>query len=93
MHIVRQAIVTRYIPATNTKPSRVKATADAGSVMLSWNCALNIENNHAFVAKALAEKFGWRGAWYQGGMPGSGFAFVCLNAIDGDNGPAFSIER
>lgn len=32
-----QAIQTRYLPATNTKPARIKATCSRGSVTLSWS--------------------------------------------------------
>lgn len=56
-----QAIVTKYIGPSNTKGSRIKATAAAGSVTLHIDNALNIEENHAKAAQALANKFKWRG--------------------------------
>lgn len=55
----RQSIVTKYLGATNVKGSRVKATAQAGSVTLGWDDALNSAENHAAAAQALVEKFGW----------------------------------
>lgn len=80
---IYQAITTRYIGPTNTRGSRVKATAAAGSVTLHWDCALNSENNHARAAKALADKFKWRGTWYGGGMPNDcRYAFVSCDAAD-----------
>lgn len=80
----RQAIVTRWLSPTNTRPSRVKASALAGSVIISWDHALSAEGNHAAAAKALADKFGWRGYWFAGAIRGSsGYAFVqtCRNTM------------
>jgi hypothetical protein len=86
---ILQAIVTKYIGPTDTRGSRVKATAAAGSVTLHWDSALNSESNHAAAAQALANKYGWRGAWYCGGMPNdSGYVFVC----NGGDDPVFATE-
>jgi hypothetical protein len=75
-----QAIITKFLPPTNVRGSRVKATAEAGSVTLSWDHALNAELNHAAAAHALASKFGWKGTYYAGAIPGtSGYAFVCAD--------------
>jgi hypothetical protein len=82
--IMTQAIVTRFISPTNTRDSRVKATADAGSVTLHWDHALNVEDNHRRAAMALVEKLGWQeqagtrhGPWVGGGMPNhGGYCFV-----------------
>lgn len=73
-----QAITTKFIPATNTKPARVKATTEAGSVIVSFHTdkSETTEERHIAAAKALAEKFGWGGHWYSGGTRG-GFVFVC----------------
>ena len=51
-----QAIMTKYLPATNFKGSRVKATASAGSVTLHWDDALNHDANHTAAAMELAKK-------------------------------------
>lgn len=73
-----QAIVTKYIGPSNTKGSRIKATAAAGSITVHLDHALNIEQNHAAAAQALANRFGWRGNWQMGGMPDdTGYCFVC----------------
>lgn len=83
-----QSIVTRYHGATNTKGSRIKATAAAGSVVLSWDDSLNPDDNHARAAQHLADKFGWRGSWFGGGMPSSdGNVYVCVD----EHAPAFVI--
>lgn len=68
-----QAIVTKYLGATNNRPSRIKATCDAGSVTVSWNHSLGIDDNHEAAALALREKLGWTqdyGTLVGGGLPG-----------------------
>jgi hypothetical protein len=87
--LIRQAITTKFLPDTNSKPSRVKATAEAGSVTLSWGNA-GIEDNHAAAAQALAAKFGWHGHYYQAALPGGGYCFVCVDQRD--TAPVFTIE-
>jgi len=77
-----QAIITKYLGPTNVKGSRIKATAAAGSVTIHIDHALDIEDNHFIAAEALADKFGWTGAWFMGGMPdGSGYCFVCTDDV------------
>lgn len=63
---MRQSITTKYIGPTNFRGSRIKATAEAGSVTLSYDHALSSEENHCAAAKALAEKFDWQGVWVGG---------------------------
>lgn len=80
MTFIVQAITTKYIGPSNTRGSRIKATAAAGSVTIPCDDALSIEGRHAKAAKALAMKFGWSGYYFQGGMPNDcGYAFVCVN--------------
>lgn len=74
---MRQAIMTAFLAPTNHRPARVKATADAGSITVSWDHALGVDDNHKRAAMALADKLGWLGHWHGGSLPGSGFAFVC----------------
>lgn len=75
-----QAIVTKYLSPANYRGARVKATAEAGSVTLSWDHRLNSERNHLAAARALADKYGWRGHLVAGGMPGNGgYVFVMVN--------------
>jgi hypothetical protein len=54
-----QAIVTKFIGPTNHRGSRIKATAQVGSLTLSWDHALNSDGNHRAAALALANKFKW----------------------------------
>lgn len=54
-----QAITTKFVKPTDTKGSRIKATAEAGSVTIGWDHALDSEGNHIAAAKALCVKLGW----------------------------------
>ncbi len=85
---MRQAIVTKYLGPTNHRGSRVKATAQAGSMVYSWDDALDADENHAKAATAYAESKEW--LWKNadgtpsmrlvgGAMPdGSGYCFVLI---------------
>jgi hypothetical protein len=75
-HPVRQAIATKYLSVTNYRPGRVKATAEAGSVTLSWDHSLDSYDNHHAAAVALASRFGWPTDVIGGGLPGGGYVFV-----------------
>ena len=72
-----QAIVTKFIAPTNTKGSRIKATCQAGSVILHWDHALNPEGNHAAAAEALLAKLEWNGNWISGQLPDGSSVWVC----------------
>lgn len=74
-----QAIVTKYLGPTNHRGARIKATAQAGSITLSWDHALNADDNHQAAASELARRKGWAGVWVGGWLPsGKGRAFTCL---------------
>lgn len=80
---MRQAITTKFLGPTNARGSRVKASCDAGSITVSWEYALNSEDNHKAAARALIAKLGWddgRGEWFGGSDSGAGYVFV--NAVD-----------
>jgi hypothetical protein len=86
-----QAIVTKFIGPSNTKGSRIKATAATGSLTIHIDHALSIEDNHARAAEALANKWSWRGQWFMGGMPdGHGYCFVCETGIHYGSEAAFA---
>ena len=77
MTFVTQAIETRYLGPTNTKGSRIKATAWAGSITIGYNHALDTQDNHRAAADALIAKMGWNGTFAQGGnIKGDGYYFV-----------------
>ena len=53
-----QAILTKYIPETNTKPSRIKASCDRGSLTISYpHDQPNTEAAHVHAANVLCLKF------------------------------------
>ena len=54
-----QAIEVKYLGATNTLPSRWKATASAGSITVSYDYELGIYENALSCATALGNKYGW----------------------------------
>lgn len=59
-----QAIVTKFLGPTNFKGARVKAACEAGQIVVSWDDALNVDENHDAAAHALAHKLGWDVAPY-----------------------------
>jgi hypothetical protein len=95
------AIQTRIIPATSTKPTRIKAYSERGAITESYDHALTRDQRHHAAAKALAEKFSWKGIWVYGGAPdGKGNVYVRVepeNPSDWKhealvNSPAFAFE-
>lgn len=73
----RQAIVTKYRGPTNSRGSRIIASADAGRIVVPLNYSKSTAENHAAAAAALCAKFGWQGELVQGGMPdGKGYVFT-----------------
>ena len=70
-----QAIQVKYLPATDTKPSRLKAFCKAGSVTISFNHD-NEEQGYIDAARQLAEKLGWFDFYYGGTLPNNDKVFV-----------------
>ena len=73
-----KAICTRYIPATDTKGARVRASAHGvRSIFIShWSA----DDSHLEAARALARKYNWSGTLVRGGLPdGRGDCFVFIN--------------
>lgn len=71
-----KAIQTKYIPATDTKPSRIKATAEGGhSLTITYN---HEGNEHEQAAKALVAKMNWGQGCrlVGGGLPDGSMAWV-----------------
>jgi hypothetical protein len=78
-----QAIITKYLPATATKGSRIKATCDAGSITISYPHELSGQAVHRTAAEALAAKLGWisefHGSLLGGFLSGDRHCFVFNN--------------
>ena len=76
-----QAIHTKYIPASNVKGSRIKATTDSGlSAIVSYEHALSGHLVHFEAVKALVakHKLDWNidNMCYGGSSDGKGYTFV-----------------
>lgn len=71
-----QAIETRWLGPTNTRPSRIVARADAGRIVVSWDYALTIAENHRKAAEALCNRLRWSGELIGGNLPGARMAWV-----------------
>lgn len=81
------AITTRYIGPSNTRGSRVKATARKAenwgdkrmpemALTDSWDDAHSSEENHCRVAHLCAVKFQCSGVYVMGDLPGSERVYV-----------------
>ena len=55
--LIRQCIKTRYVGPTNTKPGRIKASAERGSIVVPWAAGLSVDENHHAACLALIAKF------------------------------------
>lgn len=71
-----QAIVTKYLPPTNTKPGRIRATCAAKSITWEWADNLDTTANHREAIRALLLKLGWGGKWFMGCLPSGGYVAV-----------------
>lgn len=64
-----KAIRTRYLPATNFKPSRIVAEAEPynhNRVVIPYESGLNSDENHREAAIKLATKRKWAGVYVEG---------------------------
>ena len=71
-----QAIETKYLPATNTKGNRIKATTASGkSHTIPYPGEYDTEKAHRIAANLLKEKMDWTGELI-GGATKAGYAWV-----------------
>jgi hypothetical protein len=52
-----QAIITKYLPCTNTRGSWIKASCDRGSITIGYPHELSGDRVHVAAAQALVAKF------------------------------------
>lgn len=52
-----QAIITKYLPVTDRKSSRIKAVCERGSLTVTWDHALDVGENHRAACDALCARF------------------------------------
>jgi hypothetical protein len=87
-----QAIQTKYLPATNNRGSRIKATCDRGSITIPYPHELSGDEVHRVAVRALVAKFnaedearygtkpedgkGWNAGFVTGGLPDGTCAHV-----------------
>ena len=80
-----QAIHTKYLPATNTRGSRIKATAGAGSVTIPYPHELSGQAVHRAAAEALCVKLNWVSPYCApllgGCLPDGSYCFVFGNDL------------
>lgn len=80
-----KAIQSKYLPATNTKPSRIKAfiEGNAASVTVCYNSYPSEYDAHRDAARQLHAQLGWERVtgdfnsnWVSGVLPNGSFAHV-----------------
>ena len=74
-----QAIHVKYLPCTNTKGSRIKATCQAGSIIIDYPHELSGMDCHAKAAYALLTKMHWDYKLVGGQLPSHDYAFVMVD--------------
>lgn len=79
-----QAIRTRYLGPTNYGGSRIKASAQAGSVTISYDYALNVDDNHKAAAQALIDKLNWDCSFSSGVLPCGDWCHVLSSSVNKD---------
>ena len=72
------AILTKYIPPTNHRGSRISVLSGNGHrLMVPWADELDASENHAAAAYALCHKMGWTGTLAHGGLKdGAAHVFI-----------------
>ena len=58
-----QCIITKFIPATTSKPARIKATSSQG---VSVTIPYNADRTYWQAAQTLRDKLGWKGTMIEG---------------------------
>lgn len=75
-----QAILTKYHPVTNTKPSRISAAYAGGRIIVNYDHALNLDENHKAAANVLSHRLGWNqgqfGKMVTGTLPSGDYCHV-----------------
>jgi len=72
-----KAVMTRFIPASNVRGARIKASAEGvKSLTISYPHEMNAEQGHRLAAEKLATRQGWKGDFCGGMLPGGDWAFT-----------------
>ena len=74
---MRQAIVTKYLGPTDHRPARIMVKAQAGKLFVTWDDALDVDENHDRAAQQFAQRLNWSGTLAGGALPdGRGNCYV-----------------
>jgi len=87
-----QAIQTRFIGATNTRGSRVKAFTEGfpRGVTVGYEHAASVEGAHDAAFLAFVRARGWWGLWARGASPDKrGNVYVCVATAYSADGVKF----
>lgn len=77
------AIVTKYHGPTDTRGSRISASATGHMVTVLWASDLDSEANHRAACKRLCDKLGWdEDRFYGGAMDDGRWAWVPVFPYD-----------
>lgn len=76
-----RAIRTKYLGPTNNRPSRIKVIDEgwgdrSRSIVVPWDHALDVNENHKWAARVALLKWEWYGRWVGGGLR-DGMCFTC----------------
>ena len=79
-----QAIITKYLCPTNNKGSRIKASCEAGSIMVPYHYEFDITMAHNYAANCLVNKLGWNSNYHgeliTGQLPNGDYCHVFANS-------------
>lgn len=76
-----QAIIIKFLPATNTKPTRLKATCKGGSITMCISGGPDLALENRKVVHALCAKMGWTGVGLAFGTLPTGDAVAVITEI------------
>ena len=71
-----QAIEVKYLPPTETRGTRIKATCRAGSITVGRDYALEYEEDSRRVAMMLQENLGWSHPLNYGVLPNGNHVYT-----------------
>ena len=86
-----QAIVCKYLPMTAKRNPIIKATAQAGSMLVQYDSNLSLQQNCIDAAETYATKMQWTGNWFGGSLPDGSYAFFNSERLVKDDSAAFHI--
>ena len=78
-----QTITTKHLSATNTKGSRIKATASGGaSHTIPFDYGLDgPQQAHGKAAESLINRLAWNGVWVGGTLDKTGDRMIWVNSV------------